>query len=257
MMPDGLPGVSTPDRAMTGTTGGTSPTALPAHPRGEASGRRHINALVGALHVLDTRRLDDWGRRLAAMAGGGGRLLVAGNGGSAAHAQHLTAELTGKFAADRPPYAAIALHADTSAVTAIANDYGYDEVFARQVSAHGRAGDVLIALSTSGRSRNLLRAVAAARVAGVASWALTGPAPNPLATVASEAVCVHCDGAPTATATVQEAHQVALHLICLAFDHALALNTTPAFDTTSSGRHHVQRRRDTGARREPELGGNK
>ena len=183
---------------------------------------RHVRALVGALGTLDTARLDEWGRRLAAVLGGGGRLLVAGNGGSAAQAQHLTAEFTGRFAADRRPYSAIALTADTSAVTAIANDYGYEEVFARQVSAHGRPGDVLLAMSTSGRSPNLLRAADAARAVGVAAWALTGPLPNPLAGACHEAVCVRHPGAvPALTATVQEAHEVALHLICLAFDTAL------------------------------------
>jgi phosphoheptose isomerase len=194
---------------------------------GSGPGRGHIGALVGALSVLNTRLLDDWGRRLALIMSGGGRLLVAGNGGSAAQAQHLTAEFTGRFHADRAPYSAIALHAETSAVTAIANDYGYDEVFARQVQAHGRAGDVLLSLSTSGRSRNVLRAVAAARETGLATWALAGPAPNPLAGACDEAVCVRPGGArtltaPAATATVQEAHQVALHLICLAFDASVA-----------------------------------
>lgn len=185
--------------------------------------REHITALVSALTVLDTRRLDDWGMRLAEVLGRGGRFLIAGNGGSAAHAQHLAAEFTGKFDGDRPPYSAIALHSESSTVTAIANDYGYDEVFARQVRAHGRPGDVLLTLSTSGRSRNLIRAVAAAREARLATWCLTGPAPNPLADACDEAVCVASRGAPTVTATVQEAHQVALHLICLAFDGACAV----------------------------------
>lgn len=180
----------------------------------------HISALVSALEALDTRRLDNWGRRLSRVLGRGGRILLAGNGGSAAHAQHLAAEFTGKFSADRVPYSALALHADSSAVTAIANDYGYDEVFARQVRAHGRPGDVLLTLSTSGRSRNLIRAAGVAREAGLASWCLTGPAPNPLAAACDEAVCVVSPGAATMTATVQEAHQVALHLICLAFEGA-------------------------------------
>lgn len=189
----------------------------------EASvGRQHIGALVGALAVLDTRLLDDWGRRLAVVLRRGGRLLVAGNGGSAAQAQHLAAEFTGRFAADRGAYSAIALHAESSTVTAIANDYGFEEVFARQVRAHGRPGDVLLAMSTSGRSGNLLRAVSAARAGGLASWCLTGPVPNPLADACDESVCVYPAGARALalTATVQEAHQVALHLICLSFDAA-------------------------------------
>lgn len=206
------------------------------NPDGKEAGEKHIGALVGALSVLNTRLLDDWGQRLALVMSGGGRLLVAGNGGSAAQAQHLTAEFTGKFHTDRTPYSAIALHAETSAVTAIANDYGYDEVFARQVRAHGRAGDVLLSLSTSGGSRNVLRAVAIARAHGLAAWALTGPSPNPLADACDEAVCVLPAGARalSLTATVQEAHQVALHLICLSFDAAQpsqAISEVPPWNT--------------------------
>ena len=97
---------------------------------------------------------------------------------------------------------------------------GDDEVFARQVRSHGRPGDVLLAMSTSGRNHGLLRAVAAARAGGIVTWCLTGPAPNPLADACDEAVCVYPAGARalSLTATVQEAHQVALHLIGLSFD---------------------------------------
>jgi len=109
--------------------------------------------------------LADWGQALAGVLRGGGRLLVAGNGGSAAEAQHLTAELVGKLREDRVPLSALALHAETSSATAIGNDYGFDEVYARQVRAHGRPGDVLLLLSTSGRSRNLLAAAEAAAAA--------------------------------------------------------------------------------------------
>lgn len=158
-----------------------------------------------------------WGRRLAAVLSGGARLLAAGNGGSAAQAQHLTAELVGRYRDDRPPFSAIALHADTSSTTAIANDYGVDEVFARQVRAHGREGDVLMLLSTSGASANLLSAADAARAAGVRVWALTGCEPNPLMAGSDESLCVD---APS-TATVQEIHLVAVHMICAAFDAAL------------------------------------
>jgi phosphoheptose isomerase len=205
------------------STGGNLDARLGRSPGRPNPGRQHIDALVGALTVLDTRLLDDWGRRLAVTLRRGGRLLTAGNGGSAAEAQHLAAEFTGRFAADRAAYSAIALHAETSTVTAIANDYGYDEVFARQVRAHGRPGDVLLAMSASGRSRNLLRAVTAAKAGGIAAWCLTGPAPNPLAEACDEAVCVYPAGARALalTATVQEAHQVALHLICLSFDAAV------------------------------------
>ncbi len=124
----------------------------------------------------------------------GGRLLACGNGGSAAEAQHLTGELVGRFRHERRPLSAIALHADTSATTAIVNDYGDHEVFARQVAAHGRPGDVLVCLSTSGSSQNVVAAAKAAHELGVTTWALTGPAPNPLAALCDEAVTVE---APT------------------------------------------------------------
>jgi len=155
-----------------------------------------------------------WGGELAARLLRGQRLLAAGNGGSAAEAQHLTAEIVGRFDGERRPFAAIALHAETSSVTAIGNDYGYDEVFARQVHAHGRPGDVLVLLSTSGRSPNLVRAAQAAREVGTDAWALTGGGPNPL----SEASDAHIalDATP---AGVQEAQLVALHLLCRVFDH--------------------------------------
>ena len=116
----------------------------------------------------------------------------------------------GRFDGERRPYSAIALHADGSSLTAIGNDYGYQEVFARQVTAHGRAGDVLVLLSTSGRSANLLRAAAAARAAGVTSWALTGPGPTPLAGLCDEAIAL--DGP---SPSVQEAQLAAVHALCL------------------------------------------
>ncbi|MGP3969931.1 D-sedoheptulose-7-phosphate isomerase [Streptomyces sp. 6N223] len=193
-------------------------------------GREHCQSLLDAL-----RRLRDgdgpggssmgeavaWGRHLAQVLPAGGRLLAAGNGGSAAQAQHLTAELVGRYATDRRPFSAISLHAETSSVTAIGNDYGFDEVFARQVAAHGRPGDVLVLLSTSGRSDNLLGAATAGRAAGARVWAMTGPAPNPLAAQADRVLSVHAD----TPATVQEAHLVALHVVCEAFDAALAAAT--------------------------------
>ncbi|MBW8805845.1 MAG: SIS domain-containing protein [Catenulisporales bacterium] len=159
-----------------------------------------------------------WGARLASSLGGGGRLLAAGNGGSAAQAQHLTAELVGRFHAERRPLSAFPLHADTSSTTAIGNDYGFAEVYARQVQAHGRPGDVLILMSTSGRSRNLLNAGERAARIGMRVWAMTGPRPNPLADLADEVLAVAADS----TATVQEVHLVAVHLMCEAVDLALA-----------------------------------
>ncbi len=131
--------------------------------------RRATCAACGtALGALEDAadQLERWGRRLATTLLADGRLLAVGNGGSAAQAQHLTAELVGRFETERRALSALCLHADTSSLTAIANDYGVEEAFARQVRAHGRAGDVLIALSTSGRSPNVLAAVAAAASSG-------------------------------------------------------------------------------------------
>jgi phosphoheptose isomerase len=174
-----------------------------------------------SLHRLEGEldQLASWGERLASRLLEGGRLLVVGNGGSAAQAQHLTAELVGRYQAEREPLSAICLHGDTSTLTAICNDYGLEEGFARQVRAHGRPGDVLLSLSTSGRSRNVLAAVRAARDCGLATWALSGAAPNPLAELCDEAVALDCGSA----ATVQELHQVALHLVCGAIDREVAL----------------------------------
>ena len=181
--------------------------------------REHVLALVDALAGLDAdlARIEDWGRHLARVLPAGGRLLAVGNGGSAAQASHLTAELVGRYQEDREPFSAIALHAETAALTAIANDYPPSELFARQLRAHARRGDVLVALSTSGRSANVLAAVAAARAAGVTAWGLTGPFPNPLAGEVDDAVCVRA----AATPTIQEVHQVVVHLLCEAFDAAL------------------------------------
>ena len=182
----------------------------------------HVAALTDALSGLAAQleRLSELGERLAARLLAGGRLLVAGNGGSAAQAQHLTAELVGRYHSERRPLSAICLHGDTSSLTAIANDYGGDQAFARQVQAHGRPGDVLIALSTSGASENVLAAVREAQRAGLEAWALTGPAPNPLADLSDEAVAFACPW----TATVQELHMVALHVICAAVDREVVLS---------------------------------
>jgi D-sedoheptulose 7-phosphate isomerase len=186
-------------------------------------GRVHLAALRRPLDELEASidKLDAWGRHLAGVLTAGGRLLAVGNGGSAAQAQHLTSELVGRYRDERRPFSALALHAETSSVTAIVNDYGPDDVFARQVRAHGREGDVLVSLSTSGRSPNVLTAVAAAQECGLTTWALTGRAPNPLADASDDAVVVD---APY-TATVQEIHQIVVHLLCAAVDVAVGAPT--------------------------------
>jgi D-sedoheptulose 7-phosphate isomerase len=153
-------------------------------------------------------------RMLHACLQRGNKVMFCGNGGSAADAQHLSTELMGRFLRDRRPLPSVALTVDTSALTAIGNDYGFDQCFARQVHAHGRPGDVLLTLSTSGASVNLLRAVDAAGRGRLVSWAMTGPTPNPLAGAVDDVLAVDCAGTPS----VQDVQQVAVHLLCLAFE---------------------------------------
>jgi glycosyltransferase involved in cell wall biosynthesis/phosphoheptose isomerase len=180
----------------------------------------HVKDLRSALSEAASglARAEEWGTRLGERLSAGGRLLTVGNGGSAAEAQHLTAELVGRFETDRDPLSAICLHGDASSLTAIANDFGIEEAFARQVRAHGRRGDVLIALSTSGRSPNVLAAARAAHECGLTVWGLTGPAPNPLADLCDEVVAFDAER----TSTVQELHLVAIHVLCAAVDAVVA-----------------------------------
>ncbi|MHA7278742.1 D-sedoheptulose-7-phosphate isomerase [Arthrobacter sp. MDT2-2] len=214
-----------PDTRTAAPTAAPTATALdPGSPDGRADEVRadshrivleHLHAVAPAVESLlgSTATLAAWGVEMADRLLAGQRLLAAGNGGSAAEAQHLTAELVGRFDGEREPFSAISLHAESSAVTAIANDYGFDRMFARQVSAHGRPGDILMLLSTSGKSPNLLNAVEAARAVGITTWALTGVGPNPLTECVDDYVAVDAK-----SANAQEGHLIALHAICRAFD---------------------------------------
>jgi D-sedoheptulose 7-phosphate isomerase len=140
----------------------------------------------------------------------GGKLLIAGNGGSAADAQHIAAELTGRFVRERKALPAIALHSNTSALTAIGNDYGYEQVFARELSAHARPGDVLLAISTSGGSKSILRAIEEARQKKLAVIGLTGESGGKMREVCDLCLCV----ASKTTARIQEMHITIGHTIC-------------------------------------------
>lgn len=193
-----------------------------AHCDASAEIEAHFAGFAEALASLRAQRevLDSWAASLLDAFTTGHRVLIAGNGGSAAEAQHLSAELVGRFAHERCAFPAIALTTDTSTLTAVSNDYGFDHVFARQVEAFGSPGDVLVLLSTSGRSVNLLRAAETARRLGVRTWALTGPAPNPLAELSDEALCIDA-----AAPHVQETHLMAVHILCRAFDLRLADRT--------------------------------
>ena len=140
----------------------------------------------------------------------GNKLLIIGNGGSAADAQHIAAEIVGRYKQDRPAWAAIALTTDTSALTAIANDYGFEQVFARQVEGLGQRGDVLLALSTSGRSPNILAALRTARQRGLVTIGFTGTRGEALGEF-----CDHLLVAPSAdTPIVQQIHLAVAHGIC-------------------------------------------
>jgi D-sedoheptulose 7-phosphate isomerase len=150
----------------------------------------------------------------------GGKILACGNGGSAADAQHFAAELVNRFEIERAPLAAVALTTDSSALTAIANDYGYEQVFAKQLRAIGRRGDVLVAISTSGNSASVLEAIRAARESGLRVVALTGNGGGrmaPLLGTGDVHVCVP----HRATARIQEVHLLALHCLCDGIDYRL------------------------------------
>lgn len=146
-----------------------------------------------------------------------GKFLLAGNGGSAADAQHIAAEIIGRYKHDRPGYAAIALTADTAALTAISNDYGFEQVFARQVQGLGRRGDVFLGISTSGRSPNILAALKAAREQGLVTIGFTGAKGESM-----RALCDHLLVAPSdEAAIIQQVHMVAAHAICGEVEHVL------------------------------------
>jgi D-sedoheptulose 7-phosphate isomerase len=147
-----------------------------------------------------------------------GQLLLAGNGGSAADAQHIAAELTGRFLRERPPIRAIALHANTSSLTAIGNDYGFERIFARELAAHARPGDVLLAISTSGNSANVLRAIEEARRCKVAVIGLTGESGGQMRDACDLCLCVPSKS----TARIQEMHITIGHAICELLEERLA-----------------------------------
>ncbi|HXJ34919.1 MAG TPA: SIS domain-containing protein [Candidatus Eisenbacteria bacterium] len=155
---------------------------------------------------------------VAAALGADHKVLLFGNGGSAADAQHIAAEFVGRFYGERRALPAIALTTDTSALTAISNDYGYDEVFARQVRGLARPGDVAIAISTSGKSASVLRAVEAAKILGVKTIGFTGGTGGPLASLVDVELRV---SASTMSARIQETHILAGHVICELVDRKL------------------------------------
>jgi D-sedoheptulose 7-phosphate isomerase len=147
----------------------------------------------------------------------GGKLLIAGNGGSAADAQHLAAEFLSRYVVDRGPLPAVALTTDTSVLTAVGNDYGFEHVFERQVRGLGRAGDAFLAISTSGRSRNILRALETARDMGLLTIGFSGAAETEMRPLCQHFLAV----ASHETAIVQQIHMVAGHAICALVERAM------------------------------------
>ncbi len=163
-------------------------------------------ALLPTVHRVATAICDSLER--------GGTLITFGNGGSAADAQHFAGELVGRFRATRPPLRALSLATDPSVVTCIANDFSYDDLFARQVEAHVVPGDVVVGISTSGRSENVVRGLRTARERGAFTVAWTGADAGP----AGEAADVVLAVPSTTTARIQEMHTLAMHTICVAID---------------------------------------
>jgi D-sedoheptulose 7-phosphate isomerase len=158
-------------------------------------------------------------QRLAECLRAGGKILLCGNGGSAADSQHIAAELTGRFVKDRAPLAGLALSTDSSALTCIGNDYGFEAIFERQVRGLGRAGDVLIGISTSGQSSNVIRAVEAARAMGITTIGLLGRDGGALAALCDDAVVVP----GRTTARIQEAHIFIGHNWCTLVEQHLGV----------------------------------
>ena len=166
-----------------------------------------------------TPEVNEAGRHIASALAQGGKLMLCGNGGSAADAQHIASELTGRFIQERHPLAGIALTTDSSALTCIGNDYAFDEVFARQLRALGRPGDVLIGISTSGNSANVVKAVQAAREMGITVIGLLGRDGGALKPLSDVAIVVPSK----VTARIQEAHILIGHTLCGLIEHELGL----------------------------------
>jgi len=175
-------------------------------------------ALHERVRQADPRPVLDAAAAIVAALRGGGKLLACGNGGSAADAQHVAAELVGRFNRERVALAAVALTTDTSVLTSLANDYAYDRVFARQIEALGREGDVALGISTSGASANVVAALDAARARGLRTIAMTGRDGGAVGRAAE----IHVNVPSESTPRVQEVHRTLLHVICDVVERAFA-----------------------------------
>jgi D-sedoheptulose 7-phosphate isomerase len=167
---------------------------------------------VGREVLSDLREaVDEIAEELAQRMKDGHKVLICGNGGSAADAQHFAGEMVNKFLKERRPYPAIALSTDTSIISAISNDYSYDLVFEKQVRALGARGDVLIGISTSGKAKNVCKAVETAREMGILTVGLTGGTGGDLAPLADKVICV---SSSSCTPRIQEGHELIIHALC-------------------------------------------
>ena len=175
--------------------------------------RQAFESFVRGLHEPFSRTLEIWQSALRA----GGKLLIFGNGGSAGNAQHIATELAVRYERDRAALAALALSADALLVTAAGNDLGFEAIFSRQIAALGRRGDVAVALSTSGRSPNVLAALREARARGLATTGMTGGSGGALPGLCDATIIVPS----TVTARIQEMHLVVTHMLCKALEAAL------------------------------------
>ena len=181
-----------------------------------------MQAILADQALIDT--VERVGEACAKSIAGGGKIMFCGNGGSAGDSQHLAAELVGKLVFDRPGMPGLALTVDTSALTAVGNDFGYESVFSRQVEALGRSGDVLIGISTSGRSKNVVKAMAAARARGIVTIAMTGAKHGPMADLADHWIAVpHSE-----TQKIQEGHIVLGHIFCALVEDKIYGGRRPA-----------------------------
>jgi D-sedoheptulose 7-phosphate isomerase len=177
----------------------------------------HSLALKQRFFETETGRLASLGQQLVTSLRAGGKLLVFGNGGSAADAQHLAGELVGRFRHDRRALPALALTTDTTILTAVGNDLGFEQVFARQVEAHGRPGDIALGISTSGRSPNVLAALRLARERQLVTVGFTGAGGGAVAALVDHLIAVP----DTDTARIQEVHGMVVHILCEWVEEAL------------------------------------
>ena len=178
-----------------------------------AAVRAVVDACIAVHERLREENLQpvaDAAAAILAASTGGSKVLVFGNGGSAADAQHLATDLVGRFQRERPPVAALALTADSTLLTAVANDYAFDRVFVRQIEALGIRGDLAFGISTSGRSTNVVEGLRAARARGLTTIALTGRDGGPAGALAD----IHINVPDPSTARIQEAHRTLIHAIC-------------------------------------------